>query len=108
MNKRFKFLRTLANIFKILGIILAALSLVAGIVVFVLGTSNGSFWRLFGLSAAAGAETGITAGLVILIVGILGGLIEYGIGELIFVLLSIEENTYKTSIFLEANQIDEE
>ncbi|KUK46176.1 MAG: Uncharacterized protein XD73_0942 [Anaerolinea thermophila] len=108
MNKRFKYLRTLANIFKILGIILAALSLLGGIVVIVLGTSNGNFWRLFGLSPAVGEETGIAAGIIILVVGILGGLIEYGIGELIFVLLSIEENTYKTSVFLEEIQQDEE
>ena len=108
MNKRFKYLRTLANILKILGIILAALALLGGIVMIVLGTSNGNFWRLFGLSPAVGAETGIIAGIIILVVGILGGLIEYGIGELIFVLLSMEENTYKTSVFLEGNQKDEE
>jgi hypothetical protein len=108
MKKRFKFLRTLANIFKILGILLAALSLLGGIILIVLSLSNGNFWSLFGLDAATGYSVGLASGIFTLICGVLCGLMVYGFGELVYVLISIEENTYKTSVFLEGMQKDED
>ena len=108
MKKRFKFLRTLANIFKIIGILLAALALVGGIILITLGMSNGNFWTLFGLDASSGYFYGLGGGIFTLIVGILTGLMIYGFGELIYVLIDIEENTRKSSLFLEAMQKDEE
>jgi len=108
MKKRFKFLRTLANIFKVLGILLAAISLVGGIILVVLSLSNGNFWTLFGLDAASGYFYGLSVGIITLVLGILEGLLIYGFGELIYVLISIEENTHKSSLFLEAMQKDEE
>ena len=108
MKKRFKFLRTLATIFKILGILLAAIALVGGIILIVLGLSNGSFWSYFGLDASTGLTVGLGSGVLILICGILCGLMLYGFGEMIYVFISIEENTYKPSVFLEEMQKDEE
>ncbi|MHB8806043.1 MAG: hypothetical protein ACYC59_00520 [Anaerolineaceae bacterium] len=108
MKKRFKFLRTLANIFKILGILLAALSLLGGIILIVLSLSNGNFWSLFGLDAATGYSVGLASGIITLVCGVLCGLMVYGFGELVYVLISIEENTYKTSVFLEGMQKDED
>jgi len=102
MKKRFKFLRTLANIFKILGILLAALSLLGGIILVVLSLS------LFGLDAATGYSVGLASGIITLVCGVLCGLMVYGFGELVYVLISIEENTYKTSVFLEGMQKDED
>jgi hypothetical protein len=108
MKKRFKFLQTLANIFRILGVLICALSLLGGIILIVLSFSNGNFWTLFGYTANDGALTGVTVGVVVLLAGILTGLITYGCGELIFVFLSIEENTHRTSIFLEEMQKEQE
>jgi hypothetical protein len=108
MKKRFKYLRTLANIFKILGILLTAFSLLGGIITLVLSSSGGNFWTLFGYDAYTGEMTGLMIGVLLLVVGILAGLMVYGFGELIFVLLSIEENTYRSSIFLEDMQKEEE
>lgn len=108
MKKRFKFLRTLASIFKVLGIFLAAISLVCGIILVVLALSNGNFWSLFGLDAATGFTTGIASGILTLVGGLLYGLVVYGFGEMIYVLISIEENTYRTSTFLEEMQKEEQ
>jgi len=108
MKKRFKFLRTMANIFKVLGILLAAFSLVGGIILVVLSLSNGNFWTLFGLDAASGYFYGLSGGVFVLIFGVLEGLIIYGFGELIYVVIAIEENTYKSSLFLESMQKEEE
>ncbi|NMB62592.1 MAG: hypothetical protein GYA18_09690 [Chloroflexi bacterium] len=108
MKKRFKFLRTLANIFRILGVIACALSLLGGIILIVLSISNGNFWSLFGYSAYDGALTGITTGVIALVTGLLTGLVTYGYGELIFVFLAIEENTHRTSVFLEEMQKEQE
>jgi len=108
MKKRFKFLRTLANIFRILGIITAALALLGGIILIVLSLSGGNFWSLFGYDAYNGALTGITAGVIALITGVLSGLIVYGFGELVFVLIDIEENTHRTSVFLEEMQKEQD
>jgi hypothetical protein len=108
MKKRFNFLRTLANIFKILGILLAAISLLGGIILNFLSMSNGNFWSLFGYDASTGFSIGLTAGIITLIAGLLSGLMVYGFGELIYVLISVEENTYKTSVFLEGMQKDQD
>ncbi len=108
MKKRFNFLRTLANIFKILGILLAAIFLLGGIILIVLSMSNGNFWSLFGLDAATGFSVGLATGIITLVAGVLCGLMIYGFGELIYVLISIEENTYKSSVFLEGMQKEED
>jgi len=108
MKKRFKFLQTLSTIFKILGILFAALSLIGGIVLLALIFNNSLIWSYFGLNAESGFSIGLSAAILIIIVGILNGLFVYGFGEMIEVLISLEENTYKASIFLEAMQKDEE
>ncbi|NMC46926.1 MAG: hypothetical protein GYA52_08855 [Chloroflexi bacterium] len=107
MKKRFKFLRTMANIFRILGVIICALSLLGGIILIVLSISNSNFWSLFGYSSYDSVLT-VTIGVVALVSGLLTGLITYGYGELIFVFLAIEENTHRTSVFLEEMQKEQD
>lgn len=107
MKKRYKFLRTLANIFKIIGVLVTALSLLGGIISIVLAFGSSNIWGLFGYDAASGAAAGFSLGVSVLLGGVLSGMIIYGYGELIFVFLSIEANTYKTSLLLEEMQEEE-
>jgi hypothetical protein len=101
MKKRFRFLRTLANIFKIIGVIISALSLLSSIILLAFSLSGGEIWSLFGYDPYSGVLTSIAFAVLILVVGVLAGLFDYGLGELIYLLLSIEENAYQINMKLE-------
>lgn len=85
MQKKFQSLRVIATLFKILAVIIAVASIIAaaaGLVSFALSHRGMGFLGF-----------GILSGLNFLIFGLIGGLFLYGFGELIFLLLAIEENT---------------
>jgi len=105
--KKYAALRTIASIFKILGIISGVITilLALGACVFTgfLGTSmNGMMYDLTGSSgsSAAGIIGGIISGLIILVYGGFSALLIYGSGELIYVLLDMEQNTRETTELL--------
>jgi len=108
MERRYKALRALGRIYQIIGIIIGILTVVAiiagcvGIVIGGVGLNR--FSREFG-SLMPGAMVGSTvAGLVGLVLAVLYGgiaaLTLYAIGEAIFVLLAMEENTRATANLL--------
>lgn len=85
MEKRFQSLRIIATLFKILAIIIviaAVIAFAAGVVSFAINH------RGLGLS-----RLGLLSGINFLIGGLISGLFFYGFGELIYLLLAIEENT---------------
>ncbi len=85
MEKKFQSLRVIATLFKILAIII----LIAGIIAAVAGVvSFAMSHRGLGL-----IRLGLFSSINFLIIGIIGGLFFYGFGELIYLLLAIEENT---------------
>lgn len=85
MEKRFQSLRIIATLFKILAIIIV----IAAIIAFAVGVVSFAMnHRGLGLS-----RLGLFSGINFLIGGLIGGLFFYGFGELIYLLLAIEENT---------------
>ncbi|MEW6181056.1 MAG: hypothetical protein AB1522_14145 [Chloroflexota bacterium] len=85
MPKKFQSLRIIATLFKILAVIIAIISIiaaVAGLVSFAVRPRDMGFMRF-----------GFLSSLYFLIVGLISGLFLYGFGELIYLLLAIEENT---------------
>ncbi len=106
--KKYTALRTIAMIFKILGIISLVLtillSLASCLFYGIMGVSLSSLTREF--SGLTGGESGVVVaagiilGLFIIIYGGFSSLMIYGVGELIYVLLDIEQNTRESSELL--------
>ncbi len=103
--KKYKALRTIATIFKILGIISLVmtilLSLASCLFYGIMGASFSNLSRdLYGLTggeSGAVVAAGVILGLFILIYGGFSSLMIYGAGELIYVLLDIEQNTREST-----------
>jgi hypothetical protein len=106
--KRFGVLRFIGGFYKVVGIIIAVITLLSALgfcLTSVLGTSilggvmqqlgNGSSMPL--LAGAGGVLAGVIGSLVMIIFGSIGALGLYAIGELIFLLIALEENTRVTS-----------
>jgi hypothetical protein len=105
--KKYTALRTIASIFKILGIISMVITILLslGSCLFFgfVGTSmNAIMYNMTGSSgdSAATIIAGIITGLIVLIYGGFSSLMIYGAGELIYVLLDIEQNTRESSELL--------
>jgi amino acid transporter len=106
LDKRFGALRTIGKIFKVLGII----SVVAGVVMAVVSIvflsmhpfANPLNSPMFGARALMGG--GIWAGLAALLWGALGGLVLFGSGEVIDLLIAVEENTRASAQLLRQQQ----
>lgn len=97
MEKRFTALRLIATIYKVIGVLIAVLGVLAFLGICaagVLGSSNRSFDSPFGAAGVVGA---LASGIVFLIAGALYALIFYGAGEGIYLLLALEENTRQTA-----------
>ena len=101
MKKRFQVLRIIATIFRVLGIVIAAVALVAALITLVMSLAGGQVWRLFGIDANTGFFGGLIAAFLEILLGALYALIMYGYGELISLLLALEENTHNTVLLLE-------
>jgi len=104
METKFTALNTIASIFKIIGMITAILTLLVVIGICATSILGGaaldSFSRDFGGSGTPGIFSGIIGGLLISFFVIINGgglaLSFFAMGEVIFVLLSLEENTRAT------------
>ncbi len=101
MKKRFQVLHVIATVFRILGIVTAAIALVLALITLVMSMAGGQIWNLVGLDANTGFFGGLLAAFLIILVGVLKAIMMYGAGELISLLLSLEENSYNTVLLLE-------
>lgn len=101
MKKRFGVLRVLSTILKILGIVTAALSVLGGLITFVMAFAGGDIFAAFGIDAAGGVLAGLLGAFMIVILGGLYALLLYGYGELLMLLISMEDNTFRTVKLLE-------
>jgi len=101
MKKHFQFLSVLATIFHILAIIGGVVALLASLVTLIMAIAGGQVWNIFGVDANTGFFGGLLAAFLEVLTGIFFALILYGYGELINLLLALEENTYKTAQLLE-------
>lgn len=101
MKKRFGVLRVLSTIMKILGIVVAALSVLGGLVTFIMSLAGGDMFAAFGIDTAGGVLMGLLGAFVIVVAGALYALVIYGYGELIMLMVSMEDNTFRTVKLLE-------
>ena len=102
MEKRYRALRLVGMMYKILGAVVLVLAIIGAIGVCLAGILGGQalseFSRDFGgdfrnLGIYSGALGGIISGVITLIGGGIGGLTLFATGEAIYLLMDIEENT---------------
>ena len=110
-KKRFGILRLIGSIYKVLGIIVAVITLLAAIAVCATSVLGGAAleqfmgnvqqygrgpWGMMG-----GMAGGVIGGIGIILSGLATAICLYAGGELIFLLLALEENTRITARLLE-------
>jgi len=100
MKKRFGILQIIANVLMVLGVVAAALAALGALVSLVFSFIGGQFWSFLNIDANTGFVTGLVSSVVILLVGALYAILLYGYGELINLLLALEENTFNTNELL--------
>ena len=108
MEKKYKALRTIGSIFKILGIIAGILTLLVVIGLCATSILGGAVWDSFGnelgYSGGGGMFSGVVGGLMLSFFAILNGgglaLSFYAMGEGLFILIALEENTRTTAELL--------
>jgi hypothetical protein len=101
MNKRFGVLRFLSAILKILGVVVAAMSVIGGIACIGLSSLGADLFTEMGIDSATGSYITLFGAFMVVVVGILYAILLYGYGELLMVLVNIEDNTFRTVALLE-------
>lgn len=111
MEKRFKALRVLSALYKVLAWIALVLGVLAGLGILAMGVLGGGTLTSLTYGYARGADIPamlMQGGIVVGIIGFLGALlvsgfyflILYAISELILLAISVEENTRETAYYL--------
>ncbi len=109
MEKRYGALRIVGTIYKVLGIIAAVLTVLAVVALCGAGAVGGaaldSVGRGLGQDFGGGAYGGMLGGVLLSVVAVLyGGIIAitlYAFGEMIYLLIALEENTRLTAQMLQ-------
>ena len=92
-DKKYKALRTIANIYKIMAFVIGGLLAIVGLITMASGAASST--SSFGGPAAIFG--GFVFGLIMLVYAGFAFVFLYGMGEFIYLFLDIEENTRKTS-----------
>lgn len=109
MEKKYNALRIIGTIYKVLGIITGLITILLVLAVCVTSVLGGAAIDQLGQSfggshGAGGIFSGLLGGLIFSVVGILygGGLAItlYAMGEGVYLLLALEENTRETALLL--------
>ena len=111
MEKRFRVLRVVAGLYKVLAWIVALVGVIAALGLLVLSILGGGALRSFGFrpdyyglprnfGAGAPILTGIVGFLGMLLVCALYFSLLYSVGEIIHLGLAVEENTRETAYYL--------
>ena len=115
MDKKFRVLRIIGTIYKILGIIAAVLTVIGSLGICLTsvlgGTMMNQVQRQLGGAYGAygfmnGPVAGVIAAVVILLYGAIMTFMLYGLGEGIYLLLALEENTRATAAYLQQYSTD--
>lgn len=108
MEKRYKVLRFVATLWKILAWIALALGVLGSFGALlggILGGLGPQFWRDLGLNPAIFGSGGVIIGIIGFLIGLimtaLQFLVLYATGEIFSVLIAIEENTRATQLSLQ-------
>jgi len=110
MKKKYGALRTIGTIYKILGIVMAVITVIGAVGICVFGFAGGALMdsasamlgESTGASGTAGAGiAGVLLSIWTLIVGAITSVSTYALGEGVYLLLDLEENTRRTAEQLE-------
>lgn len=101
MEKRYRALRIIGSFYKIVGAIVLVLTILGALGACGMSILGGSamtdysnqFGDMGGMGLLGGVVGGVILGLTVLISGGVGGLTMYAVGEGIYLLIDIEENT---------------
>lgn len=101
MEKKYTVLRVIATLYKILGVLIALGTILIVILAIVGGAAGGGMMRQFGYNdyGGGGAVLFITA-IFMFLGGGLSALGVYAVGEAIYLLIGLEENTRFTAVLL--------
>jgi len=100
VEKRYPVLRVLSVVYKVLGGIVAGLTVLGALAACIGGIAGGAMMGDFGQDLGlpiGGVVGGLVAGLVILLYGGIAAVTLFGAGEAVSAFLSIEENTRLTA-----------
>jgi hypothetical protein len=98
VEKKYKALRVIATLSKVLAFIVGGLAIIGSVIVLAVGVGSSS--SSYGNTAVAQLFSGVLGAVALLIYGILIMIYLYGVGEFIYVFLDIEENTRITNQML--------
>lgn len=106
MERRFKILRLIGTIYKVLGAITGVLTIVGALGICLMSVLGAAIYEdiqaELGVGGLiSGAVGGVIIGGVILLYGAVMTLMLYGLGEGIYLLLALEENTRTTAITMQ-------
>ncbi|HKV39768.1 MAG TPA: hypothetical protein VJX67_11195 [Blastocatellia bacterium] len=101
VEKKYKALRIIATIYKVLAFVVLAICVIGGLVMLAAGIGSGASRDYnFGSVGPAAMLSGFVGALVVIIYGVVLFVMLYGAGEFIYVFLDIEENTRLTNSML--------
>lgn len=109
MKKKYGALRTIGTVYKIIGAIIAIFTILGAVGSCVMGFAGGAVFQgaanSFGSDPGLGTTelglAGVFAALWILIGGAIASISTFALGEGVFLLLDLEENTRKTADLLQ-------
>lgn len=110
MEPKFRALRTIGSIFRVVGYIVLVLTVLGALAVCGLTVVGGTLYQStaqqFGINSSGGGFLGglfggLIGGILIILYGGFISLWIVAIGELIYLLIGIEENTRKTTYMIE-------
>lgn len=109
MKKKYGALRTIGTMYKIIGAVIAVFTILGTIGTCIIGFTGGALFQ--GAKSQLGSESsfgateagiaGVFAALWILIFGAISAVSIFAVGEGVFLLLDLEENTRKTTELLQ-------
>jgi hypothetical protein len=111
MEKRFKILRFVGSFYKVVGIIIGAITIISALGFCILSVVSGTATEsiIHGLNPNGGGQGfgilgGVVGGLIVSLLIILGGGIYavtlYALGEAVYLLIALEENTRHSAAML--------
>lgn len=107
MDKRFRALRVVAVIWKVLAWIILIVGVLSALFVVVIGAIQGRFGQpsavlaaVPGVSSVTGLLTGVVAGVALLLGALVQFVLTYAAGEVIDLGLALEQNTRETAYYL--------
>jgi hypothetical protein len=104
MEPRFRSLRIIGAVLKVLAWVVLTVGVIAGLVMLagaIASTSSGPYWAGLAILGPAGSLIGsLLGGLLAIGCGVLSFITLYAYGDAIFLALAIEENTRETAYYL--------